>query len=322
MIRYHIQRSVRNTPMIRVFFKKFSSLFLIALALCGSSCERDSVIINNVEEREANEIIVFLASRGISSSKTAASTSGSMGGPNNALVFNIAVESTKATEAMALLNQNGLPRKKGTTLLELFAKQSLMSSDKEETIRYQAGLAEEIAGMIRKIDGIIDAEVQLAFPPAETGITVGAPAQVKVSASVYIKHQGVLDDPNSHLVTKIKRLVSASVSGLDVNDVTVIPDRARFTDLSLEKGVDGKSMQEKDYVSIWSIVMNKQSASKFRFLFFTLTFAFLIFALMTGWLVWKFYPLLKKPGGWRELLHLEPFKGKDEPPENRSGDRR
>ncbi len=287
-------------------------LFLPLLFL--AACSSNTIIINDIGEREANEIVVFLASHNIPSTKIASSSAGPGGGGATTLMFNISVDTEKATDAMALLNQNGLPRIKGTSLLELFAKSGLMSSDKEETIRFQAGLGEQIAGMIRQIDGIIEAQVQLAFPPEQTGLATGGAAQQrKVTASVYVKHQGVLDDPNSHLITKIKRLVSASVTGLDINDVTVIPDRARFAEISLGTTPESLSAQQKDYVSIWSIVMNKQSAGTFRFLFFTLTFAFLAFAFMTGWLIWKFYPILRQ-GGFRQLFNPKPIEKNEEPP--------
>lgn len=292
--------------------RKTMIFLLFPLLLILAACQTNTVIINDVEEREANEIVVFLASRHIAASKVTSASGGPAGGANNVLLFNISVDSDQATDAMALLNQNGLPRKKGTTLLDLFAAKGLMSSDKEETIRYQAGLAEQLAGMIRKIDGIIDAEIQLAFPPQATGIGISGQQSQKVTASVYVKHQGVLDDPNSHLVTKIKRLVAASVTGLDINDVTVIPDRARFAEAMPSGGAETLSAQPKDYVSIWSIVMNKQSASKFRFLFFVLSFAFIVFGILTGWLIWKFYPILRKKGGFKQLLNLKPIEEREE----------
>jgi type III secretion protein J len=300
--------------MMTYLLQKSMRLLLLPLLLFLAACSSNTIVINDIGEREANEIVVFLASHNIPATKIASSAAGPGGGTSSALMFNISVDSTQATDAMALLNQNGLPRIKGTSLLELFAKSGLMSSDKEETIRFQAGLGEQIAGMIRQIDGIIEAQVQLAFPPEQTGIAAAGPAQQrKVTASVYVKHQGVLDDPNSHLITKIKRLVSASVAGLDINDVTVIPDRARFAEISLGTTPEALSAQQKDYVSIWSIVMNKQSAGKFRFLFFTLTFAFLIFALMSAWLIWKFYPILRKEG-FRQLFNPKPIEKNDHPP--------
>ncbi len=239
---------------------RFSFLSLLCILL--TACESRMIIINDVDEREANEIVVFLASKGIHSDKMAA-TSSAPGGMEGAMKWSISVDPGKATEAMAILNQNGLPRKKGTNLLDLFAKSGLMSSEKEETIRYQAGLAEQIANMIRKIDGVIDADVQLSFPVTESVVTVpGSPPPPRITAAVYVKQQGILDDPNSHLVIKIKRLVAGSVTGLELNDVTVISDRSRFTDVSLSPMVESLEPHTvREYVSIWSIVLNKESAS-------------------------------------------------------------
>ncbi|MES2122335.1 MAG: hypothetical protein V4492_06110, partial [Chlamydiota bacterium] len=161
-------------------------------------------------------------------------------------------------------------------------------------------------------------------PPAETG-TIGpqtAQAQPKkITAAVYVKHQGVLDDPNSHLITKIKRLVSGSVTGLDVNDVTVISDRSRLTDISLTPSSEPLEAKAKEYVSIWSIVMSKSSASRFRFIFFMLIVCTILFAAVMGWIIWKFYPLMKKKGGLRALLNPVPM-DEVEPPRNTSEDKK
>lgn len=296
-------RAVSPYAFTKRFFSLFSWLLLASLFLLAS-CETNMVIINDIDEREANEIIVFLASKNIKAEKVS-SPSTAPGAEAAAALWSIAVQPSDSTLAMAVLNQNGLPRKKGANLLSLFAKQGLMSSEKEETIRYQAGLAEQIANTIRKIDGVIDADVQLSFPPTES-LTPGAAPQ-RVTAAVYVKHQGVLDDPNSHLVTKIKRLVAGSVNGLDVNDVTVISDRSRFTDITLNQAPEAMTPKAKEYVSIWSIVMSKTSAGRFRFLFFTLTLGIILLALVLGWLVWKFYPIIKKKGGIKQLLNPAPI---------------
>lgn len=282
----------------------FCSLFFL------SGCENAMSIINDVDEREANEIIVFLASKGIAAQKTT-SVSAAPAGAGGPTLYSISVESGQSTQAMAILNQNGLPRKKGTNLLDLFAKAGLMTSDKEETIRYQAGLAEQLANMIRKIDGVIDADVQLSFPVESTtpiGPVAGAQAAPKrITAAVYVKHQGVLDDPNTHLVTKIKRLIAGSVTGLDINDVTVISDRSRFTDLTLAPTAEALEPKAKEYVSIWSIVMSKSSASRFRFIFFLLMICAIVFACIVGWMIWKFYPILKRRGGFKSLMNPVPL---------------
>lgn len=268
------------------------------------------VIVNDVEEREANEIVVFLASKGIAAAKLPSpTTAGPAAQPGAAMLYTISVDAGQSVNAMAILNKNGLPRIKSQNLLDLFSKQGLVSSEREETIRYQAGLAAQIAGTIRKIDGVIDADVELSIPEQTTGIpaAAGAPPPPRVTAAVYVKHQGVLDDPNSHLITKIKRLVAGSIVGLDVNDVTVIADRSRYTDISLTELSEEITPKAKEYVSIWSIVMSKASASRFRVIFFSLVVGMILFALLMGWLFWKIYPLIRKSGGIRKLFSPAPY---------------
>ncbi len=300
-----------SLQMKRLSFLKNISVvsILLPLLLLLAGCETSHVIVNDVPEREANEIIVFLANKGIRAEKIKGAAAGPAGTTTNNL-WSIAVEESKTTEAMASLNQQGLPRVRGQTLLDLFAKQGLMSSATEETIRYQAGLAEQIANMIRLMDGVIDAQVQLSIPPEEA-LPGAEKAQKPVTASVYVKHQGVLDDPNSHLITKIKRLVAGSVVGLDINNVTVVSDRARLADTALYAAAQPLTAQAKEYVSIWSIVMNKESASRFRTLFVTLTLLCIFLLLTVGWTAWKFYPLLKKRGGFKELLRPLPVQEKE-----------
>jgi type III secretion protein J len=270
-------------------FKLLSLLVLVLLAGCSSN----ESIVNNLEEREANEIVVFLASKGIEAQKVLAA-SAAVGAATTIEMYNISVAADKSTEAMALLNRYGLPRRRGTTLLELFAPQGLMSSTREETIRYQAGLAEELRNTVRKIDGVIDADVQISFPDTSVTLPPGAP-QPKITAAVFVKHQGILEDPNSHLEVKIKRLMAGSVNGLDFDNVSVISDRSRFADITLDaqgEMIGAKALQQ-TYVSIWGLVMTKSSLTRFRTIFFLFILLLLGLSGALGWAVYKFYPMMR-----------------------------
>lgn len=286
------------------FAKRYLQFILLVCTLALlCSCESRRTIVNGLDEKEANEIIVFLSTRGISASKVR-STEAATGGQKIAL-WDISVTEDQGTEAMSLLNQSGLPRRRGQNLLGLFANVGLVPSEMQDKIRYQAGLAEQIASTIRKIDGVLDAEVQLSFPE-EDPLNPGAEKKQKITASVYIKHSGVLDDPNSHLVTKIKRLVAASITGLDFDNVTVIGDRARFTDLP--SGLLSSALEEeKQYVNVWSIVVAQTSLFRFQLIFFSFTIAILLLLLSLIWIIWKVYPLLSRHGGLRELFHIHPI---------------
>lgn len=282
-------------------------LALSCLALCFTvSCEGKRTIVNGLDEKEANEIVVFLAAKGIDASKLPSTVGTGPGGAAGAVqLWDISVRSGRATEAMAILNMNGLPRRRGQSLLGLFQQSGLVPSEMEEKIRFQAGLAEQIASTIRKVDGVLDADIQLSFPeedPLNPGQKKG-----KVTASVYVKHQGVLDDPNTHLITKIKRLVASSILGLDYDNVTVISDRARFSDISLSQAPGSLLEEEKDFVRVWSIVIGKETLTRFRVIFFTFFIVIMVMGLSLVWILWKVYPLVLAKGNIAKLLSLEPL---------------
>lgn len=265
-------------------FRLLRSFFLlICIFLAG--CEGRTNIVNNVPEREANEIVVLLVSKGIQAQKILAPTTAVGGTATEA--WNINVPSNQITDALAVLNQVGLPRTKGTTLLDLFGSQGLVPSDLQDRIRYQEGLSEQLANTIRKMDGIIDADVQITFPRDEE-------EKKELTASVYVKHRGILDNPNSLTITKIKRLVSSAIPGLTVDNVSVVADRALYADLSLEPLE--KREAEKHFVSIWGVTVAKESTTLFRILFYCFMIFLFILACACAWLIWKFYPLIKQRG--------------------------
>ena len=271
--------------------KRYFSFLLTFLAF--TSCESNRSIVANIDEKEANEIVVYLASKGIVSQKEQVVASDVNTGA--ALQYNILVDENRSVDAMSILNKVGLPRRMGTNLLTLFAKSGLMSSEREETIRYQAGLAEELQNTIRKIDGVLDADIQISFPPSESNSLPNANAP-KITAAVYIKHQGVLDDPNSHMETKIKRLMAGSVNGLSYDNVTVIADRSRFTDITLSpegEAIGGNSLTQ-TYVSIWGLVLTKTSLARFRIIFFAFILLILGLCSAIGWAIYKYYPQIRK----------------------------
>lgn len=290
--------------------RSFKAFLLAITFLILTGCETNLPIVNNVDEREANEIIVYLANNNIQGQKIPASTGeiAVAGGASN--TWNIAVSQENSVRAMALLNEVGLPRRSGTNLLALFAKQGLMSSDREETIRYHAGLAEELKNTIRKMDGVLDADVQISFPIEEP-----APGETppKITSAVYVKHMGVFDDPNNHLESKIKRLIAGSIPKMEYDSVSVISDKSRFMNamISPSSQIASTLGGEKDYVKLWSITMTKSSVGTFRTLFIMMILIIFTFGGALVWMIYKFYPqILKNISKVKEIL---PIKKKPKP---------
>ncbi len=274
------------------------------LLLLFTGCAKQAVIVNSVEEREANEIIVFLAGQGIDAVKVAVESSGGGGGGGGIALWNISVDETQKYQAMAILNRAGLPRRPTNNLLKIFEQTGLVPSEMQEKIKYQAGLAAQIASVIRKFDGILDAEVLLSVPE-DNPLDPNAP-KGRVSASVYVKHSGVLDDPNSHLITKIRRLVANAIPDLKYEDVTVVPERAQYSDVVLQSRASQE--EETKLVSIWSVVLAKDSATRFRIIFSSFFFAVLILLLTSLFLIWKLSGIAPKTGGWGTVFSFKSLK--------------
>jgi type III secretion protein J len=90
--------------------------------------------------------------------------------------------------------------------------------------------------------------------------------------------------------------LAGSVNGLDYENVSVISDRARLSDIqiNMEGEVIGAKQLQQTYVSIWGVVMTKSSLARFRTIFFLFIGALVLFAAAIGYLIYRFYPLMRK----------------------------
>jgi type III secretion protein J len=274
-------------------------LLMIGLVLM-TACESNKEIVSRLSEMEANDIVVFLAGRGIPSDKMAKAGTG--GGGETVMEYTISVPEAHYVEAMALLSANGLPRSKTQSLLQIFPAGGMMQDPTERQIRYQAGLAETLAGMIRKFDGVLDAAVVLSIPPAET-VPGGTPT--RPSASVYVKHQGVLDDPNNQISSKIRRLLSGSIPGLSIDDVVVVSDRSRMAEISLSPSIQPYNAPE-EWRSVFGVVVDKDSVGYLQTVLAILLALVILSLASLGWLFWKL-SLIVQARGFRSLLSFKPY---------------
>ncbi len=56
------------------------------------------------------------------------------GGPAKLILWDISVSENEATQAMAMLNQAGLPRKRSQNLLSIFSNVGLVPSERQDKI--------------------------------------------------------------------------------------------------------------------------------------------------------------------------------------------
>ena len=276
---------------------RFLSLvpLLVIIAALFSGCDRSREVVHDLTEREANQILVFLGDRNIPAQKVMQLAAGAGGqGPT---LYMVTVHVSLYQLALKELTEAGLPRPASRGKLDVFGEGGLVATEREEQIKYQATVEQELAAAIRGVDGVLDARIALSVPE-EDPLNPDAEKKPK-TASVYIKHQGVLDDPNSHLITKIKDYVSGAVDGLEFKNVTIFADRARFGGSS---DLQGLRDEEKQFVVIWSMTVGKDSVSRFQLIFAGLIIGILVLSILLIVVLWKFLPVLSAAGGFGRLL--------------------
>ena len=176
-------------------------LLFALLALCG--CKQQ--LYTSLSERDANEMIAVLASRGLQADKVAAEKGD----------FKLELDRSDFSAAIEALRNHGLPRVKYASIGEVFKKDGLVTTANAERLRFMYAMSEELSRTLSMIDGVVEARVHPVLPGGDPLTDKLTPA----SASVFIKHT---PDANLTLLAPaIKDLVVSSIEGLSYDKVSL-----------------------------------------------------------------------------------------------------
>ena len=225
----------------------------VALGFCilfGAGCA--SEIEHELNESEANDIIVLLYENGIGATKEKEE-----GGRE--VTWKISVARQDSGRAVRILKENELPRPK-TTGFEIFNQGGLIPTATEERAKLLQSISGELSRTLRSIDGVLLARVHINIP--EQNDLADLKEKPLPTASVLIKYRNLSppDRPASAPpVSKreVQDLVSRAVQDLKPEAVTVI---------ELPGSLPGASMVETDFVDVVGIRMSRDSKLEFQLL--------------------------------------------------------
>lgn len=172
------------------------SLILIVLFLL-SGCDDKVVLLSDLSERDANEVVGELLSSGLEAEKVITKTG-----------VTIMINQKAMSRAVVVLKVAGLPNQSQTSLGEVFKKEGVISTPLEERARYIYALSQELEFTLSQIDGVLISRVHVVLPER---VAPGQPIQPS-SAAVFIKHRPELDP--DVIEPQIYRMVSSSIPGL------------------------------------------------------------------------------------------------------------
>jgi type III secretion protein J len=183
---------------------------LLALAGCGGEA-----VVHNLDEGQANAVVVALDEGGIPAEKRRDDAAEDR--------WAVAVPSGVAAQARRVLSDRGLPRSRAPGFAEVFGEGSMVPTPTEERALYLHALAGELSRTVEAIDGVVTARVHLALPPNDPlrpGATTPPRAAVLVKASPGARGRV---EP---LAQGVRALVAGAVEGLDAATVSVVVTEA------------------------------------------------------------------------------------------------
>lgn len=188
---------------------RWSCWAVLVLSLAG--CSRE-ILLRDLTERDANEIVAVLYSSSIEAQK--------MVDPKGKS-FSVEVRSAELARAVAVLRALGLPKSPRTNLNEVFRSTGFAPTPFEERVRYLFGLAQEIERTISLMEGILQTRVHVVTPDGASKIVDLQQAK----ASIFVSYDDRYDIET--LVPRIRKLVSDSIEGLSPQRVEIlaIPSR-------------------------------------------------------------------------------------------------
>ncbi|TGQ32519.1 EscJ/YscJ/HrcJ family type III secretion inner membrane ring protein [Mesorhizobium sp. M00.F.Ca.ET.216.01.1.1] len=243
---------------------------------CGVRCRVALVVVgmlvlqacsvelySNLNQRQANEIVATLMRHGIPAQREA--------GKDGKMT--VSVQKDRFAEAMAILDESGLPKQEFQTLGEVFKRDGLVSSPVEERATMIYGLSQELSQTISEIDGVLSARVHLVLPENDPLRQRLVPS----SASVFIRHRASV--PMNELIPQVKMLVAKGIAGLTYDNVsvTLIPVAATAP----EQGTG-----EAGFTTFFGLWLHPDSLAAAKWLFYGMAAAILALAARLAYVQW------------------------------------
>jgi type III secretion protein J len=188
----------------------FPRTLLLSLVVFFTGCR--SQIQHGLEERDANELVTELTTRGFDVKKVPEK--------GKKPTWAIELDDDKATDALRVLTELKLPRKARKTTQSLVETANLIETPQAEKLRALEAQEGDIEEALETMDGVKSASVELVVPVAPRPGTPPTPSKASVLLRVQPEAQERLQQQRAEL----RALVAASVDGLHTDDVVLVLD--------------------------------------------------------------------------------------------------
>ena len=283
--------------------QKIITLILMVGFLMNLTACKEVALVHDLNERDANEIIVLLARNNIPSNKQKEVR-------NQEVFWFIQVSPNDEMQARSILVAHRLPRVRQGGLEGICKDAGLILTPKTERCRELLASKGEIINSLESIPGVVHADVVLNIPEKDNFPDENVP-QPRPTASVTVQYLKDANVKTRLTEAKVQEFVANTITDLDSRDVSVVISylaQTLHSPIAIQQQQQGQNQtgqlpthdsskpsngnntddpeHNEDLVSIGGIKMDASSAKKFKLIsgiflgvLLLLAFAF-IFALI------------------------------------------
>ena len=255
---------------------RIAAICFCALSLAACSVE----LYANLDQKQANDIVATLFRHGIPAERSMTKNGR----------YTVHVDQSRFSEAVAILNDNGLPKQDFASMGEVFKNEGIVASPVQERAQMIHALSQELARTVSDIDGVLSARVHLVLPENDPLRQQLIPS----SASVFIRHAATAS--LIELVPQVKMLVANGVAGLSYDKVSVVlvpvavPDR------------DARANTEPELESFLGLWIHRGSVARAEWMVYGLLALLAVVGAAAGLAIW----------GRRQRVYALPASGRAE----------
>lgn len=186
--------------------------YFFVLALVGLAMGCDEPIYHDLDEGQANQMVLALSQHGLSAQKQR--------DPNDAARWAVTVPAPQRISAWEVLAQDGLPRPGAGGFDEFYPGSGLIPTAQEERVILQYATAREIQSSLLKVNGVVDAHVNLVLPE-KPRVQMSNSVVAEPRASVLLQWRESEEGPPLS-EEEVRLLVSGGVEQLNPESVHVV----------------------------------------------------------------------------------------------------
>lgn len=155
------------------FFKSAVKLLLaVAILLMLTGCQQ--ALFKDLSQRDTNDMLSALLKRGIYATKK----------DQGKGLFTLSVDESQVVSSLEILRRQSLPPENFASLGSTFPKEGMMSSPLEEEARLGFAIAQELAGTLAKLDGVLSTRAHVVMQKQDPVTEAITPA----TASIFIRY--------------------------------------------------------------------------------------------------------------------------------------